>query len=130
MKCKLCNEYFFAETNFKNIFDFPKICSKCKIKFKPILEYEIIPYSYGNLYYYYLYSDKIINVVQKEYLKKYLYKIYNEMIEVDSKKTIIVFLDEDLLNDFEINIVFLKTYSKICMFSLIRINFDNFMSFF
>ncbi|MCF7923885.1 MAG: hypothetical protein K9L64_02115 [Candidatus Izimaplasma sp.] len=120
MLCRLCSSFYIEEESFENLFNFDSICENCKIKYEPKLNFEIIPIDLGEIHYYYLYENIKLNLSQSDILDKYLDIIYRELINQKNNYGLVVFLDDNLLN----NIIDLKiissNYTKTFLFSLER----------
>ncbi len=130
MKCKICECFFVKETTFKNLYSFPELCDDCRKKYKPVLQFEKIPYDLGMITYYYLYTELKLNMKQKEYLNKHWAILFDLINSQNLKNTTIIIVDTDFLEVFRKEFCYIKEFSSITFMSLIRFNFENLMIFF
>jgi len=129
MKCQICEEYFYKETEFANMFEFSSICDKCSILYNPQLYLETIPINQGKIEYIYLYEDLSMNAKQKAFLIKHVGILIKEMYNSKHKKAIYLILDDYLVKDIKGWLPFLLPFKNLCFMSLIRYDFDAFMNF-
>ena len=127
MKCILCGKYFIKEKKFNNLFEFPEICDECEVLYKPKLHYEVIPLENGEIEYYYLYDDLILNMLQKEYLSKHFKILFN--VIKNTKVNILIVVDDFQYKNFKKYFYLLKGFKRICLISLVRYNLEYFIDF-
>jgi len=130
MKCQLCDNWFYQETIFGNLFEFPQICAECQRKFKAEPKIESYPFSYGVLDHIYLYSDIQINAKQKHYLGEKHVEFFLMISGKRLNQAILLFIDDQMYNSFSEWFPFLKPFGSIGIMSLTRYDFDGFMNFF
>ncbi len=130
MKCRICDNFFYSETSFEDIFRFPSICEKCSLKYTINHYEETLPISNGTVTSHYIYNDIRMNAKQKDELKSNLESIWIKMIEKHDNKAIYLFMDDYLYETFESWFPFLKPFNNIHFMSLLRYDFDGFMNFF
>ena len=121
MLCKLCTKFYLEEESFVNLFNFDSICEICKEKYKPLINFEIIPIYQGEIYYYYLYENIQINLNQEKYLEIYLDKLYSKILSKDNNFDLIIYLDDYIFQNLNELKLISRGFIKIFMFSLKRI---------
>lgn len=117
MKCRLCEEYFNTDNSFSFLFHFPEICPTCKIKYKATINHEIIPIDRGEIHYIYLY-DLPLNLVQRNYLDRFLFLIFDYLKKEQNKCEIMIFIDDLVLKEMAKCWPLLKPFNKIMFCSL------------
>ena len=130
MKCALCEGFSVRETDFLNMFKFDEICPKCKVDFAPKVLFEIVPYSYGIIEYFYLYDEIQINAKQKSYLIKNFKILYEHILTNFSDYDLVIVVDNNLYDNFQKHFKFIKGFKKLLFVSLLRCNFEVFMNIF
>jgi ABC-type molybdate transport system substrate-binding protein len=118
MICALCKEVFNVSEGFEFIFSFPKICPTCQIKYQPSLKQVVIPIENGEITYFYLYEQNLLNLEQRNYLDRHLKLIYESVIKSEDKTKTVIFLDFQVLSQAKYWLKYLLPMKKIVFFSL------------
>lgn len=114
---------------FQSLFEFPEICSDCYLKYDPKHEFEVIPTNGGVMEHHYLYADLILNLNQRNYLKRHLSKLYLWLEKEVDNRHIILFVDPLFLSFHRHEISLFCERNSVILLSLVRCNLEVLMIF-
>ena len=121
MMCKVCGSYFLDEDTMSQLFLFEDVCFRCKKILEPTVLFEVFPMTNGEVYYYYLY-DFSLTIKQKNYGSKYLWLIYERLLNEIEAYDIVVYIDDDFGQSLMELSLILCGFRRVFLFSETRQN--------